>query len=57
MHSRRSGPRGKGKKPYAKPEVTQVPLRPEEAVLGACKTASGSGPTGTCGTTCSDTGS
>ncbi len=27
------------KKPYMKPEVTQVPLRPEEAVLAACKIA------------------
>jgi len=28
------------KKPYTKPEIKQVPLRPEEAVLGGCKTAS-----------------
>jgi hypothetical protein len=33
-----------GKKPYAKPEIRQVSLRPEEAVLGACKTALTSGP-------------
>ncbi len=26
-----------GKKPYVKPEVRQVLLKPEEAVLGACK--------------------
>jgi len=26
------------KKPYEKPKVTQFPLRPEEAVLGFCKT-------------------
>ncbi len=32
------------KKPYMKPEVTQVPLRPEEAVLAACKIAGVSGP-------------
>ncbi len=32
------------KKPYIKPEVTQVPLRPDEAVLAACKTASSTGP-------------
>jgi hypothetical protein len=25
------------KKPYTKPEMTRVTLRPEEAVLGACK--------------------
>jgi hypothetical protein len=35
---------GAPKKPYKKPEVTQVLLRPEEAVLGSCKTASVSGP-------------
>lgn len=28
------------KKPYTKPEVKQVSLKPEEAVLGGCKTAS-----------------
>ena len=28
------------KRPYQKPKVRQVPLRPEEAVLGGCKTAS-----------------
>jgi hypothetical protein len=27
----------KQKKPYTKPEVKQIPLRPEEAVLGFCK--------------------
>jgi hypothetical protein len=32
------------KKPYVKPEVTQVDLVPEEAVLGNCKTANSSGP-------------
>ncbi len=32
------------KKPYMKPEVTQVPLRPEEAVLAACKVHSIAGP-------------
>jgi hypothetical protein len=34
------------KKPYQKPEVKQVPLKPEEAVLGYCKgmgTGAGSG--------------
>jgi hypothetical protein len=29
------------KKPYVKPELKKVPLRPEEAVLGGCKTVSG----------------
>jgi hypothetical protein len=33
-----------GKKPYVKPEVRKVILKPEEAVLGACKTTSKSGP-------------
>ena len=32
------------KLPYTKPEVREVPLRPEEAVLGACKTSTRSGP-------------
>jgi hypothetical protein len=32
------------KKPYAKPQIQEVPLRPDEAVLGACKTAAVSGP-------------
>lgn len=32
------------KKPYTKPEIAQVALRPEEAVLGACKTSKVSGP-------------
>lgn len=29
----------RAKKPYVKPEVKQVHLRPEEAVLGFCKTS------------------
>ena len=32
------------KKPYVKPHVKRVVLKPEEAVLGTCKTASVSGP-------------
>jgi hypothetical protein len=28
-----------GKKPYRKPEIRRVELRPQEAVLGGCKTA------------------
>ncbi|HXI56900.1 MAG TPA: hypothetical protein VNO55_12625 [Polyangia bacterium] len=32
-----------GKAPYIKPEITQVPLRPQEAVLGFCKTSSATG--------------
>ena len=46
-----------GKKTYRKPAVRAVPLRPEEAVLGFCKTASGFGPAGTCAVTCSTAGS
>lgn len=34
------------KKPYVKPEVKQVPLRPEEAVLGFCKNGDFGGPSG-----------
>jgi hypothetical protein len=34
------------KKPYAKPELQHVYLRPEEAVLGSCKTTGVSGPGG-----------
>jgi hypothetical protein len=36
----------KQKKPYTKPEVTLIDLRPEEAVLGNCKTGGSSGPGG-----------
>lgn len=32
------------KKPYRRPEMLVVALRPDEAVLGACKTASANGP-------------
>jgi hypothetical protein len=32
------------RKPYIKPEISEVPLRPDEAVLGGCKTSSVSGP-------------
>ncbi|OYT69975.1 MAG: hypothetical protein CFK52_12370 [Chloracidobacterium sp. CP2_5A] len=32
------------KRPYAKPTITRVELRAEEAVLGACKTATTAGP-------------
>lgn len=36
----------KTKKPYSKPRLKRVNLRPEEAVLGNCKTAGTSGPSG-----------
>jgi hypothetical protein len=48
------------KKPYEKPEIRQVELRPEEAVLGNCKTGVSAGPgSGTCNTPgpCSSLGS
>jgi hypothetical protein len=41
MNGKPSKNKGGQKKPYQKPEVRRVPLRPEEAVLGGCKTASG----------------
>jgi hypothetical protein len=36
--------RSERKKPYVKPEVKRVMLRPEEAVLASCKTSKVSGP-------------
>jgi hypothetical protein len=35
---------GAGRAPYHPPEVVRVSLRPEEAVLGHCKTSSSTGP-------------
>lgn len=32
------------KRTYSKPELVQIPLRPEEAVLGNCKTTGATGP-------------
>jgi hypothetical protein len=40
MSSRREKDARRPKKPYTKPEVKQVSLKPEEAVLGGCKTSS-----------------
>ena len=34
------------RKPYVKPEVTRFPLRPEEAVLGFCKSNNSPGSNG-----------
>jgi hypothetical protein len=42
------------KRAYSKPELVQIPLRPEEAVLGNCKSNSVVGPGGT--TNCSPVG-
>ena len=35
------------KKPYAAPEVVTISLRPEEAVLGGCKSSGARGPSNT----------
>ena len=49
------------RRPYTKPELTKVALRPEEAVLGACKAVGGTiggGQLGTCSTlSCQSQGS
>jgi hypothetical protein len=37
------------KKPYQPPRLTTISLRPEEAVLGHCKVAGGSGPSNSAG--------
>jgi hypothetical protein len=34
------------RRPYKKPEMERVSLRPEEAVLGNCKNSAASGPGG-----------
>ncbi len=39
--------RDEGKKIYHPPKVTMINLRPEEAVLGSCKTQSAAGPVST----------
>ena len=36
----------KQKEPYESPRITIISLRPEEAVLGACKNPSSAGPVG-----------
>jgi hypothetical protein len=41
------------KKPYTKPEVKQVSLKPEEAVLGGCKVTQVNSPNTGMGYTCS----
>jgi hypothetical protein len=48
-------------KPYAKPSMKRVHLKPEEAVLGACKSSAQYGPVtagcGSAGVPCSAIGS
>jgi len=46
---------GQRKKPYKKPEVVQIPLRPDEAVLGFCKSGAAAGPGGS--SSCAHAGS
>lgn len=42
-----------GKKPYEPPQLAKISLRPEEAVLGHCKTTTTGGPNpGGCGFIC-----
>ena len=52
MKDRQGDDTTRAKKLYVKPEVKQVPLRPEEAVLGGCKTSTSGGPNAGDGTTC-----
>jgi len=54
MNSRKEPGALVNKKPYTKPEVKQVSLKPEEAVLGGCKVSENNNPnTGGMGATCS----
>ncbi len=45
MSSRHEKDARRPKKPYTKPEMRQIQLRPEEAVLGGCKISGIFGPT------------
>ena len=45
MKNKASNLRQRSKKTYTKPELKQIPLRPEEAVLGFCKVEGSYGPT------------
>ena len=47
----------KVRKPYDPPRLVTISLRPEEAVLGHCKVAGGSGPASGCGLVCFNVGS
>jgi hypothetical protein len=44
MSSREKKDARSPKKPYIKPEVKQVQLKPEEAVLGGCKQSADASP-------------
>lgn len=45
------------RRPYEPPQLTTISLRPEEAVLGACKVLGRSGSHSACGFTCPNAGS
>lgn len=51
----------KKKRPYEKPSVRAIPLRPDEAVLGVCKSSNSAGAAGAActvaGVSCSTPGS
>ena len=44
--SEKAEPNGEQKKTYMKPEAVRISLRPEEAVLGNCKSTAAAGPGG-----------
>jgi hypothetical protein len=44
MNETTGGVKGRTRKIYSRPAVKKVHLKPEEAVLGGCKTASTKGP-------------
>jgi hypothetical protein len=47
MHDKQSHQaQGQKRRPYKKPEFVQVPLKPDEAVLGGCKSSTHAGPGG-----------
>jgi len=52
--SEKAGPKVQLRKTYQKPEMVRVALRPDEAVLGHCKSGSASGPGG--GGSCTQVG-
>jgi hypothetical protein len=53
MNDREQPEPSRTKRTWCTPEIIQVPLRPEEAVLGNCKITSVTGPGGA---SCSQTG-
>ena len=44
MNTKPKAVQQKKKKPYTRPEAKKVQLKPEEAVLGACKKTGSTGP-------------